>query len=123
MWFLEGCIMNTITIKNMTFRTTVFLLLGIFSLAFSVQADVLLIERVEAKAGTDVPQKSATMDQVRAKYGDPMGQRAAVGDPPITRWEYADFIVYFEHQHVITTVLKKSKPTEIGPDTVDSSEG
>lgn len=88
-------------------------------MAFSVQADVLLMERVEAKAGTHVPQKSATMNQVRAEFGDPMNEYGAVGEPPITRWVYADFIVYFEHQHVITSVLKKSKPTEIGPEPVD----
>ncbi|VAW47431.1 hypothetical protein MNBD_GAMMA02-1265 [hydrothermal vent metagenome] len=115
--------MNKITITNMACRTTVFLLLSIIGLAFTVQADVLLIDRVEAIAGTDVPQKSATMNQVRSQYGDPMNEYAAVGEPPITRWDYADFTVYFEHQHVITAVLKKSKPTEIGPESVESTDG
>ncbi len=115
--------MNKKTKKDKTFRTSVFLLISVFGLAFTVQADVLLIDRVEAKAGIDVPQKSATMNQVRTQYGDPITERAAVGEPPITRWEYTDFIVYFEYQHVITTVLKKSKPTEIGPEPVDSSDG
>lgn len=85
--------------------------------SFSTHADVLLIDRVEAKSKFDVPQKSATMNQVRAQYGDPMSESAAVGEPPITRWVYEDYVVYFEHQHVITTVLKKSKPTEKGPDS------
>lgn len=115
--------MKKITKKDKSFKTTVFLLISVFGLAFTVQADVLLIDRVEAKAGINVPQKSATMNQVRSKYGDPINEYAAVGEPPITRWEYADFIVYFEHQHVITTVLKKSKPTEIGPEPVDTSDG
>ncbi len=79
------------------------------------QSDVLLIDRVEAKSGQHVPQKSATMTQVRSQFGDPSQEHAAVGEPPITRWDYADFVVYFEHQHVITTVLKQSKPSEIGP--------
>lgn len=115
--------MNKLQMKNLTLRTAVLLLLCATGLAFSVQADVLLMERVEAKAGIDVPQKSSTMNQVRVKYGDPMNEYGAVGEPPITRWVYADFIVYFEHQHVITTVLKKSKPTEIGPEPVESSDG
>ncbi|WP_223788408.1 hypothetical protein [Marinicella meishanensis] len=85
----------------------------LFSL--SAQADVLLIDRVAAKSGVDVPQKSATMNQVRAAYGDPMAESAPVGEPPITRWEYADFVVYFEHQHVITTVLKKNRSSESNP--------
>ncbi len=86
-------------------------------MATTSQADVLLIDRVEAKSGLDVPQKSATMNQVRSQFGDPISEHAAVGQPPITRWDYPSFVVYFEHQHVITTVLKKSKPTEIGPDS------
>ncbi len=93
------------------------MLLLVFS--FSSHAEVLLIDRVEAKAGVDVPTKSTTMNQVRANYGDPIAEHAAVGNPPITRWDYPTFVVYFEHQHVITTVLKKSKPTEIGPDSID----
>lgn len=83
----------------------------------AAQSDVLLIDRVEAKSGLDVPQKSATMNQVRSQFGDPNQEYAAVGEPPITRWDYANFVVYFEHQHVITTVLKKSKPSEIGPNS------
>ncbi len=111
------------TMKFNTLGAAVVLLVGTVGLVFSVQADVLLIDRVEAKAGFDVPQKSSTMNQVRAKYGDPVNEHGAVGEPPITRWDYPEFIVYFEHQHVITTVLKKSKPTEIGPDSVESPEG
>ena len=88
-------------------------ILMLFSL--SAQADVLLIDRVAAKSGVDVPQKSTTMNQVRADYGDPIAESAPVGDPPITRWEYADFVVYFEHQHVITTVLKKTRSNESDP--------
>ncbi len=114
--------MTKINKKNKTFTKFIFLLFSILGMAFSAQADVLLIDRVEAKSGVNVPKKSATMNQVRSQYGDPMSERAAVGEPPITRWDYADFIVYFEHQHVITTVLKKSKPTEIGPGSAGSSE-
>lgn len=99
-----------------TLANSLFFML-IFS--FSSQADVLLIDRVEAKSKYDVPQKSATMNQVRAQYGDPISESAAVGEPPITRWEYKNYVVYFEHQHVITTVLKKSKPTDKGPDSVE----
>ncbi len=94
-----------------TIQSTVIMLL----ISFSIHADVLLIERVEAKQAMAVPQKSTTMNQVRNQFGDPISESAAVGEPPITRWEYDTFLVYFEHQHVITSVLKKSKPSEIDP--------
>jgi len=83
-----------------------------------VDADVLLIDRVEAKKDQKVPQKSNTMTQVRNQFGDPISESAPVGEPPITRWEYDTFVVYFEYQHVITSVLKKSKPNEIGPEPI-----
>ena len=101
--------------SKIIFNTLIFMLF----FSFSAHADVLLIDRVEAKSSFDVPKKSATMNQVRAQYGDPISESAPVGEPPITRWVYPDYVVYFEHQHVITTVLKKSKPTEIGPESVE----
>ncbi len=95
-------------------KTSIKILILLMIFSCSSQSEVLLIDRVEAKAGIDVPQKSTTMNQVRADYGDPVTEHAAVGNPPITRWDYPTFVVYFEHQHVITTVLKKSKPSELG---------
>ena len=95
------------------------LLITFLSLSLPVFSDVLLIDRVEAKQGVDVPAKSATMSQVKSHFGDPIHEYPAVGNPPITRWEYDNFVVYFEHQNVITSVLKKSKPTEKNPKPVE----
>lgn len=50
------------------------------------------------------PSRGMTMSRVEAAFGVPSNRLAAVGQPPITRWEYPGFIVYFEHQHVIHTV-------------------
>lgn len=52
-----------------------------------------------------VPRRGARMETVRQQFGDPERHRPPVGDPPITRWEYADFIVYFEHRRVIHSVV------------------
>ncbi len=94
---------------------TLILAATLLMLSISIHADVLLIDRVEAKQNMTVPQKSLTMNQVRSQFGEPISEFPAVGDPPITRWEYATFWVFFEYQHVITSVLKKSTPTEIDP--------
>ena len=32
---------------------------------------------------------------------------AAVGEPPISRWVYADFVVFFEYDRVIHAVIKR----------------
>lgn len=44
--------------------------------------------------------------RVQQQYGQPIKENPAVGKPPISSWEYAHFIVYFEYDHVIDSVLK-----------------
>ena len=53
------------------------------------------------------PSRGMTEDQVRAEYGSPSSTVAAVGDPPISRWEYTDFVVFFEYDRVIHAVTKR----------------
>jgi hypothetical protein len=60
------------------------------------------------------------MSQVEAQFGAPQQKFPAVGGggpktPPITRWQYAQFSVYFENTHVVDAVLTKASPEEIGP--------
>lgn len=45
-------------------------------------------------------------DAVTARLGEPVGIQGPVGDPAITRWEYADFYVYFEWDVALHTVKK-----------------
>jgi hypothetical protein len=44
------------------------------------------------------------MAQVERQFGAPTERVAAVGQPPITRWVYADKIVFFEYDHVVHAV-------------------
>ena len=48
-----------------------------------------------------------SMQKVENTWGQPVSKRSAVGDPPITRWEYDGFIVYFEYNNVIHAVQKR----------------
>ena len=52
------------------------------------------------------PTRGMSMEKVEAKFGAPVNRIPAVGDPPITRWEYPGFIVYFEHNLVLHSVIK-----------------
>jgi hypothetical protein len=54
------------------------------------------------------PSRGMTMEQVSSKFGTPVTKVPAVGNPPISRWEYPGFIVYFEHEHVIHSVVANS---------------
>ena len=53
------------------------------------------------------PMRGTTQAQVEAKWGQPVSRKAAVGDPPISSWEYSNFTVYFEYDRVIHAVLKR----------------
>ena len=46
-----------------------------------------------------------TMKTVEAKFGAPQERHPAVGKPPITRWDYPGFSVFFENEHVIHAVV------------------
>lgn len=58
-------------------------------------------------AGIDAPSRGMSMDQVANRYGQPLEKLGPVGDPPITRWVYADYTVYFEYKYVIHSVLNR----------------
>lgn len=61
--------------------------------------------RVELRsASVEMPGRGSSMAQVQERFGAPKARHAAVGDPPITRWDYEGFSVYFEHQLVIHAV-------------------
>lgn len=54
------------------------------------------------------PSRGMTMDEVANRFGAPSAKVPAVGKPPISRWEYAGFVVYFEGDHVIHSVVANS---------------
>ena len=53
------------------------------------------------------PTRGMSEASVEARFGAPVTKVAAVGEPPISRWEYPGFIVYFEYDLVIHTVVKR----------------
>ena len=45
------------------------------------------------------------MDEVKQRFGMPREMSSPVGDPPISRWIYDQYTVYFEYRCVIHSVL------------------
>lgn len=75
--------------------------------AASANADELLIEAIEKQSQMQRPERGMTMERVREAFGPPQSRKPAVGDPPITRWQYDAFTVYFEHDRVIHAVAAR----------------
>jgi hypothetical protein len=102
-------IMNTV-------RTLLLCCLSLISA--SAVSDVLLIDVIESEpvnstAGLLRPTHGMTMAQVEAKFGAPEMKYATVGEPPITRWKYEKFSVYYEYNIVLHTVVNKPAKASI----------
>jgi hypothetical protein len=69
----------------------------------AVSADTL--EMTDAPQARDaVVSRGLSMSQVEQRYGEPARRIGAIGSPPISRWIYPEFVVYFEGQYVIHAV-------------------
>ena len=106
--------MTRIVLTLMLFFSPLF-----FSLAFfypmNLGADVLLIEPVRKTEGMNVPVNGQTMDEVESAHGAPRQKGEPVGEPPITRWDYERWSVYFEYERVLSTVLDKGEVIQEAP--------
>lgn len=59
------------------------------------------------RSQADYPRAGMTKTAVRSKWGEPQSSEGPVGDPPISRWHYPSFTVYFEYDRVLHTVLER----------------
>lgn len=90
-------------------KTFCITLLAVLAAAGTARAESLIIEGLEQAQATagERPARGMSMAKVEAKWGTPAAKDAAVGQPPITRWEYPGFVVYFEYDHVIHAVTRR----------------
>ncbi len=80
--------------------------------ATTATADVLLIDEVRQVDRMELPENGTSKADVEAKFGEPKEKQSAVGDPPITRWDYDSYSVYFEYDLVLFTVLHPGEVIE-----------
>ncbi len=83
---------------------------------FTTSADTLLIDAISkapANSPSELPRpvNGKTMDMVHARFGAPIEELNAIGNPPITRWVYDKFTVYFEYDRVVNSAVHLA-PTE-----------
>lgn len=82
------------------------------SSADTLMLDSINAEPVNSETGLLRPKRGMTAQQVFNQFGKPLEERSAIGNPPITRWIYSDFKVYFEYDHVIRSVVTRKKPSQ-----------
>jgi hypothetical protein len=80
--------------------------------AAAAQAETVVVDGKVEVAASDVarPDPGMTMDAVTKKFGEPANRHPTVGKPPITRWDYPAFAVFFEGDRVIHAVAIGAEP-------------
>ena len=92
------------------------LLAAVFAGGLAGAATVAVDNGIAVKeSDVATPNRGMTMNQVAAKFGAPVTKLAAVGKPPISRWEYPGFVVYFESNFVIDSVIGSLAPNGTAP--------
>lgn len=92
-----------------SFVLTAGLVAGAAGLTGAVLAETIVIgEGIAVRESTvERPSRGMSMEAVEEKFGAPAERHGAVGDPPITRWDYPGFSVFFEYRHVIHAVATR----------------
>lgn len=76
------------------------------------EVPVVVVTGASAPPSSSIlPTKGMNKSTVVARYGQPTAKRPPVGgssrqQPPITRWDYDDYSVFFEYDHVVDTVQR-----------------
>mgnify|MGYP000482220114 CR=1 FL=1 len=91
----------------------------------AAQADVLDMATPTASP-VSKPAKGSSMASVLHDFGAPTTKRAPVGggskhQPPITRWDYPGFSVFFENNHVVDAVVPSQPPALQRTDELQTS--
>jgi len=100
--------------KTISNALAIFLILS-SSYAWS---DVLLIEGIDKEPpntleGVPRPNPGMTAERVEQVFGTPQAKSDPVGNPPIVRWVYSQFVVVFENDRVINSVIQKPQYTDL----------
>lgn len=84
------------------------LLLG---LSANLSAEEIIMPEAEATTpeaaeySVKLPGRGMSMEMVQNRFGEALEKYSAVGEPPITKWTYKNFSVYFESEFVIHAVV------------------
>ncbi len=79
----------------------------LFAFGGLAHADTVKMDGASAGFSDGRAMRGMTQASVESRYGNPVSVTPAVGEPPITRWEYQNFVVFFEYDRVIHAVVKR----------------
>ncbi len=86
--------------------------LGALLVAGTALAETVVVDGKVTVEPSSVPRPSRgmRMTSVERQFGAPQTRHPTVGQPPITRWDYPGFSVFFERDRVIDAVATGDHP-------------
>lgn len=72
--------------------------------ALAEQVRIPVGEQAKTQPMVDMPAKGMSKERVRSLFGAPLEEIPPTGQPPISRWKYQEFTVYFDNNTVIHCV-------------------
>lgn len=90
----------------MKIRLLAALLCGCALSGVAMSETLVVNDKVQVReSSVDRPKRGSTMTDVEKHFGTPVERHATVGKPPITRWDYPSFSVFFEFNRVVHSVV------------------
>jgi hypothetical protein len=87
-------------------RTLAALIIGCVFAGAAFAETVVVNDQVQVMpSNLERPKRGSTMNDVEKHFGAPVNRHPTVGQPPITRWDYSGFSVFFEKDRVIDAVV------------------
>jgi len=81
-------------------------LVGFATQALADRVQIPVGQQQGALSEEQLPRNGMEKTRVEERFGEPEERRDAVGDPPISSWIYEDYVVYFEGDLVLRSVLR-----------------
>ena len=83
------------------------LLLGLSANLSAEEINIPAMETESSSFSVQLPGRGMSMENVQSRFGESTERFSAVGEPPITKWVYKNFTVYFESEYVIHAVVNQ----------------
>lgn len=84
------------------------LLLGLSANLSAEEINLPATEASSSEYSIQLPGRGMSMENVQSRFGEATDKFSAVGEPPITKWVYKGFTVYFESEFVIHAVVNNN---------------
>ena len=93
-------------------QVTHFCIVLIFILVSFAHADVLMMpgdSAPQVATSANAPERGMSKLEVEQTFGAPQSIEGPIGSPPIYRWNYPEFSVFFEQNYVLHAVVFADK--------------